>query len=224
MAIRAVFFRRCLAWLFGRPLEAGKRRDDRRQGPVGADAGRVMAALLVMACAGMVCAGTAAPARATAITKDIANAYYRNCMGQQDARITPDGQEALCSCTAARMTQKMTVEDVRIMGRNDQEGRKKLNYMLVNVYGPCMQYPVQDLVITQCLSDPKIDMMKLKRDRGELCECMGERTGEWFSTKGNALITKLLERDPNLTDPIGPIMESTDFKRAAYNGLLACTR
>lgn len=171
----------------------------------------------------LMAAGGTAPAGATAITKDIANAYYQNCMAQKDARITPEGQEALCSCTAARMTETMTVEDIQTMGRNDRQGREKLNDMLVNVYGPCMKYPVQDLVAAQCVSDPKIDMMNLRMDRGALCTCMGEQAGAWFSTKGNEMISRLLEMDPNLTDPIGPIMDSSDFKRASYNSLLACT-
>lgn len=165
---------------------------------------------------------TVTPAHATAITKDVANAYYQNCTAAQDPHMTQESQSALCACTAAKMQATMSVEDIQTMGRNDEQGRAMLNHMLTEVYGPCMQYPVQDLVSAQCMKDPKIDMMNLKTDRGQLCGCMAENTGQWFSTKGKDLIARLLLANPNMTDPVNPVMDSADFKRASYDSLVSC--
>lgn len=158
----------------------------------------------------------------TPINKDMANAYYENCVAKQDPRMTPDSQQGMCACTSVKMMEALTAEDIAVMGQNDQTGRNMLNKMLLDVYAPCMQYPVEDMVTASCLNDDKIDMMGLKMDRNKLCGCMAEKTGAWFSDSGRELMAELIAADPNITDPISPVIDSRAFKEASYDSLVAC--
>ena len=74
----------------------------------------------------------------TPITTEMSNAYYNSCMGARDQRMSNDAQDSLCTCTAMKMKEAMSVEDIRVMGQNDQDGRNMLNKMLLDVYVPCM--------------------------------------------------------------------------------------
>lgn len=158
----------------------------------------------------------------TPITKDAANAYYKNCKAQNDPRLRPETQEALCACTAVQMIEKMSVEEVQTMASNDQSGRISLNKMLVEVYAPCMNFPVQDMIADECMNDPKVDMAGLKMNKSVLCNCMGEKTGAWMATVGRSLMAQILTQNPNITDPIGPVMEDKSFRQQAYQNMMAC--
>lgn len=158
----------------------------------------------------------------TPITKDAANAYYRNCKAQSDPRLRPETQEELCACTAVQMMEKMSVQEVQTMSHNDQSGRMALNKMLVEVYAPCINFPVQDMISEECMNDPKVDMAGLKMDKAVLCDCMGEKTGAWMASAGKALMGQILAGNPNITDPIGPVMENKAFRQQAYENMMAC--
>lgn len=163
------------------------------------------------------------PAQAqTKITKEQANNYYFNCKSKPDPRMRPESQDAMCACTAAVLGESMTVEDIKIMSGDTLESRRALNKMLVEVYAPCMGFPVQDLVGMQCLDDPKIDKIGSNIPKEELCSCIAEKTASWFTLEGRALMRSVLLKTPNIVDPVGPIMETSTFKSQTYNSLIAC--
>ncbi len=158
----------------------------------------------------------------TVISKEMANAYYNSCLSKPDPRMKPETQAALCACTSAQMTEKMSVEDVQVMGQNNQAGRDKLNFMLINVYAPCMSFPVSDMVEDSCLKDEKISMMQLKGSRPALCHCMGTKTGTWFTGAGRQLMAEVLKKNQNISDPVSPVMDTPAFQKASYDNLVSC--
>jgi hypothetical protein len=161
-------------------------------------------------------------AKATEISKEAANAYFGQCMGARDERMTPETQEELCACTSAHMMGKLSAEEIQIMGENTSRGRAVLNKMLIEVYGPCMAGPVTDLVTGQCATDPRIALADQTVDRTVLCGCMTERTNEWFSTAGPQIMAQALLEQPYTGDPITPVAESKVFKDETYEIMLAC--
>ena len=169
----------------------------------------------------------AAPAAApsgghTPITDDMAKAYYANCAGKSDPHITPEGMKAMCSCTSDKMVQTMSVEDLKTLAQNDQAGRDMLNHMLLDVYAPCMNFPVQDMLEGQCLQDMKGKPLPAGADMGKICHCMATKTGSWFTTNGLDLMAQILKANPDITDPVGPVMEDASFKKASSDNLNSC--
>jgi hypothetical protein len=169
----------------------------------------------------------AAPAAApsgghTAITAQMAKAYYTNCAGKGDPHITPAGMKAMCSCTSDQMVKTMSVEDIKTLAQNDQAGRDMLNHMLLDVYAPCMNFPVQDMLEGQCLQDMKDKPLPPGADMGKICHCMAAKTGGWFTTNGRSLMAQVLKANPDITDPVGPVMEDASFKKASSDNLSSC--
>ncbi len=158
----------------------------------------------------------------THISDDMAKAYYANCASKSDPHITPEGMRAMCACTSDKMVQTMSVEDLKTLAQNDQAGRDMLNHMLLDVYAPCMNYPVQDMLEGQCQQDMKDKPLPPGMDMGKLCHCMATKTGAWFTTNGRDLMTQVLKANPNITDPVGPVMEDPSFKKASSDYLTAC--
>jgi hypothetical protein len=167
---------------------------------------------------------TPAVARATPISKATANAYYSNCMKQADPRLSPQNQQALCACTSSQMMQSLTMEDMQAMGQKTAAGNAALNKMLINVYAPCITYPVQDLLNSQCMSDPKVKAIGSAMNMGRLCGCMSKRTGDWYAVQGRALMAQILAQNPNVVDIITPVMQSKQFNDQAYANLRACLK
>lgn len=158
----------------------------------------------------------------TAIGGETANAYYQACMDRADERISLSAQESLCSCAAARMMVMMSVQELATMNPNPKHpGRQSYNKMLMNVYGPCMQHPVEDLLAAECERDRHIRAFSL-RDPGALCRCMAQRTGTTFEQSAPDIVRRLLFYIPDMEDPLGPIMNDGTFRQRAYDNLYAC--
>ena len=158
----------------------------------------------------------------TPVSKETANTYFGNCMAKRDPRMTTKSQEELCACTAAKMTEVMTMEDIKRMGQQTQEGIQSFNLMMTHVYMPCIGAPVHDLLMTECLADKKIDEQQFKIDKGDLCGCIAGKTGKWMADQGPAMMEIILKKNPHITDPIQPIMDSPDFRREQMDNLLRC--
>jgi len=160
----------------------------------------------------------------TAMSKEQANNYYASCKAKQDPRMSTPAQDAFCACTSVKMMEAMSVEDVQTMAGNDQAGRNALNKMLIDVYAPCMSYPVEELVGAKCYNDPKLGALGLKKSKEKICDCVGQKTAAWFVDEGRDLMRNVLAQNPNIFDPIDPVMESAAFKSQSYENMMHCMK
>ncbi len=161
-----------------------------------------------------VCLFTSLPSHATAVTKDMANKYYDNCMAQSDPRLSKDSQKSMCACTSAKMVESMSVEEIASM-----KGDKTIqNKVLLEVYAPCMSDPVRDMVKAECRTNPQVQGAKAT----EICDCMAKLTGDWYALSGRSLMAKALEANPDAVDPTAAIQDSAEFKSEAMKNLQSC--
>lgn len=156
----------------------------------------------------------------TKINDETAKAYYDSCMGARDRRMSREAQDSLCECTSKKMQEKMSVEDVRTMGQNDQDGRLMLNKMMLDVYAPCMQEPLSELVHDRCMTEDR--MSAPYTHKADLCACIGEKTGEWFTTGGRDLMAGVLEKNPNISDPFNPVLQTDAFTNVMLDNMISC--
>lgn len=158
----------------------------------------------------------------TPVSNEEAVNYYNSCKQKADPRMRPETHDAFCACTAEKIMQNMSVEEVRTMGEQSQAGRDMLNKMLVDVYAPCMNYPVTDLVEAKCLSNKNLDVTGVKTPKDTICFCTATKTAEWFVQEGRTLMKSVLMKNPNIMDPIEPVMESRAFKSQSYSNMISC--
>lgn len=151
----------------------------------------------------------------TAINDDMARNYYQNCIKKEDQRLTKGGQDIFCQCTAHQLKKHMYVEDMVILARQDGLARAALNKIMLAVYAPCMEFPVRDLLYTGCTAngqnvDPRI------------CQCIADRMGEYTAITAQNTLRDILKANPNITDPMAPIINSTAFKNREQSVVLTC--
>lgn len=157
---------------------------------------------------------------ATPITKDVANSYFQNCKAQPSQGMSDASQEFLCACTAAKMMESMSVEDVKAMSQQNQSGRNAMNNMLINVYAPCMSAPAKEFHYQACIENPQTKL--LGRNPQALCGCMAEEVASYLTTNGPQIFREILSRDPNIVDPMSALMNDTKFQQYAQGKLMGC--
>lgn len=157
----------------------------------------------------------------TPITPEMGTAYFNNCIKQPSAQpMSPQSQQALCACTAAHMTQFFTREDVQAMGNPDPAvARPAYNKMMVNVYAPCMEAPTYEHYYNTCKNNP--DTLKAG-DPDKICPCLAGEIAAHMKANGSAVFARLLQRDPNMMDPMAGLLADSEFNDFAQSKLAAC--
>lgn len=158
----------------------------------------------------------------TPISQDMAKKYYENCGARPDSlnAMTPESKNMLCTCTAAQLMKSMTVEDIKIMGGNDQSARNALNKMLINVYAPCMEFPARDLVYGNCVGNAQLKAAA-SNIQG-LCGCVAGEAAQYIAANGPSIMKQEIAKNPNVTDPLAPLMESAEFTQASQSFTMKC--
>jgi len=159
---------------------------------------------------------------ANPVSAAYANEFYARCMSTRDRRMRAASQEDLCSCSAARMMETMSAEEIERAAAPDDTGRAMFTKLMTTVYAPCFSQPVRDQIAAVCMKNDQVTAIGSRMDRAALCGCTAERTGAWYDVQSHNLMLALLADHPELSDPFDPIMENWYLKRASYNSLRTC--
>lgn len=159
----------------------------------------------------------------TPVSKETANTYFTNCVKQPPMeQFTQEGQNMFCACTAARMTQFYTMEDMAAAtGTDPVTARPAYNKMIALIYAPCMEIPVREHYYNTCMNNP--DSARY-RDRKGTCFCLGNTMGTHFKLRGEELFTQILTYNPNITDPMAAALTDPSVQTLAQEKLLSCLK
>lgn len=166
--------------------------------------------------------GFAFPAQATPVSKEMANQYYSNCLQQPSNGMSEQTKQYMCACTAAKMQQGMTVEDIKTMAQQSQAGRNATNKMIISVYAPCIEYPARDHYYTTCMTNPQTKALS-KNPQG-LCACLGNQVATYLKQNAQKEFTRILSKTPNITDPMAALTGDSKFTQFAQSKLTACVK
>jgi len=177
-----------------------------------------MRALLLMGLALLM----SGPAYATTITKDMANAYFQDCASKPAQGMSADNHKLMCACTAAKMMESMSVEDIKGMSVGDQNSRYILNRMIVDVYAPCIDFPAREHYYNTCISNP--DTLKMTRNPQKVCGCLGDEMASYLKANSQNVFRDILSRNPNAQDPMSALTSDENFQGFAQKKLVGCLR
>lgn len=144
-------------------------------------------------------------------------------MASDDIRMSDEAQEALCGCASAKMMSQMTQEEIDNMSLRPGLGRELYDKMLIYVYGPCMQIPVEDQFHKECMKDPTVKEFRLNNS-DSLCRCVGRRAGKLLADDGPVYLEEILRLDPKTLDAYDAILKNASFRMKAYNYVYDCLR
>lgn len=159
----------------------------------------------------------------TPVTKESANTYYNSCVNQPPSMpFMGNGQQLMCACQAARMTQFFTMEDMRaMMAKDPAVARPAYNKMILHVYAPCMGEPTRAYHYNSCMSNPQIT--SLGNPEG-LCLCAANALADYMMLNGTNLLAGVLARDPNVTDPNAALFNDPSFQTLAVKKTTECLK
>jgi hypothetical protein len=158
----------------------------------------------------------------TPVSKDQANSYFNNCVqtaSKTEQRFSPDAQQMFCACTAARLTQFFSIEDMATMtDTTNPRARDAMNKMIVNIYAPCMEFPAQEYHMTQCMANPQVS--RLPGNPQQLCQCASNGVAQHLKTNGAQMFQEILTRNPMIEDPMQALYDDPQFRSFAHTKLL----
>lgn len=160
----------------------------------------------------------------TPVPKDKANEYFSHCVQSSAAteqRFSPEAQQNFCACTAARLTQFFTIEDMQTMtDTTNPNSRLAMNKMIINIYAPCMEIPMKEYHYAQCIANPQT--AQLSQNPQALCQCAAEQLGIQMKVYGSQLFEELLARNPLNEDPMMAIYNDPSFQTLAQKKTIGC--
>ncbi len=158
----------------------------------------------------------------TPVPQDKANVYYQSCASQPSQFSSQESQNIFCACTAARMTQFYSMEDMKNATSQDPAiARPAYNKMLIDVYAPCMDTPTFEYYHKTCITNP--DTAKYG-DPQKICNCLAEQMAIHMRGSGPQIFRDILARDPNILDPQAALFSDPAFNTFAQKKLLTCVR
>jgi hypothetical protein len=127
----------------------------------------------------------------TPITNEMADKYFGSCveLAKKEGTMTSENTKRYCACTAMNMQKSMAQEDLTDLSGTGVKQRTALNKMLIDVNGPCMHYPVQDLLNNKCMIDVK---------NKQVCSCLSTKMGIYMAEISKKMMPELLADNPNL--------------------------
>ncbi len=156
----------------------------------------------------------------TPVSKDIANQFFEDCVTKENAIFTGDSQEMFCACTSAKITEEMSMEEIRTMFEDTPEGQDMRNLMLIRIYTPCMEFPIHDLVYKSCMGDKNL-RSGLKKPRST-CECMGSEMAAFVVERAPASIIRELRLNPQNLDPMGSFLNGKSYNTQTLSVQQTC--
>lgn len=160
----------------------------------------------------------------TPVSKETANKYFDNCLKSTPPTqsISQNSQQMLCACTAARLTQFFTMEDMTTMTGSDPSlARIAYNKMLIDIYAPCMEAPTREFHYNACITDPNTARYG---QPDKICPCLANALGDHLKVHGPEIFRGILSRDPNVMDPMAALSNDPSFQQFAQTKLMSCLK
>lgn len=158
--------------------------------------------------------------------ESVAKRYNENCLKKKSEIVKGDDLRMLCACTASKMQEKMTIEEIQTMTQDTPEGQVQRNRMVIDVYAPCMEYPSRALLMNQCAAY----QANLKKTQGGLaingeaiCGCLAQNMAAYVAVNAQPVLAQKLAANPNDMDPLSEFLNSPEYQsqvNATFNGCI----
>jgi hypothetical protein len=139
--------------------------------------------------------------------EEFANGFFRDCIRQDHPILRGGHLEMFCGCTSAKITETMTLKEMKATKRDSEHGQFQRNRMLMFVYAPCLAYPVREMTIEQCLGNK--DTLK---DSTGTCTCAGDKISEYILIESPKVIERMISYNKLSGDPISQFLESAELE------------
>lgn len=144
---------------------------------------------------------------------DYANQFYSDCTKSNQDKSLKDYVTAQCACTAAKMSEFMSLKDMQTLYTKTKDGDFQQGRVMLLAYIPCLYDSVNDFVYDNCINDKEIRKNLIHEKK--YCECYGRGMGDYVASKGPNLVpgfaaTRFLS-EKSVPNPFGHIVTGEPF-------------
>jgi len=151
----------------------------------------------------------------TPVSKAQAQKFYEACATNRDERMSTKTQDAFCQCSARGYYKHITQEDLTDLRTDDQRQRNAMNKLALELYAPCMEHPIRDMVYNKCTKDAYQAGQKI-------CRCMATKMANYTATRAQAELATILKNNPNVSDPLHAITHSKAYEAQEKRIVMQC--
>ena len=141
------------------------------------------------------------PATATVM----GNRYYQTCMNEETFTLRDDEKEILCACSAANMSEHLSVEEFKQLDKETTAGRNARGKAIAYGYTPCINYMLENKTKRDCLSSATLDNILTKKGKKRICKCTSEHYLNFFSKEGSNIMLQEILYEPLTLNPLEPV-------------------
>lgn len=152
--------------------------------------------------------------------KQFANQYYKNCLTKENPVLQKDSHKLFCACTSAKISETLTMEDMKILMETTPEGQEQRDRITLLVYVPCMEHPAHDLIYSNCVNDPGVK--KSFRRAPKVCGCLADgMTAYWLKNGEKIVMAEGLKQGASL-DPLVRFFNSPAYQEQSQYFTKTC--
>ena len=152
----------------------------------------------------------------TPVTDAQTQKFYETCSQNRDARMSVDTQNTFCKCSSIGYKNNITQEDLQDLAKGiGQDARNAMNKLVLELYAPCMEFPIRDMVFNKCTKDAF-------QAGKQLCSCMATKMARYVSERGKGELATILNANPNVYDPLDAITSSAAYATQEKRIVLQC--
>ena len=141
--------------------------------------------------------------------KEMANIYYKKCLGTESLAFDKQEKETLCACTSAHLGPTLTASEFKNLYKDNLKGKDARGKVIAYAYTECMDYVLKSKLYNDCMVSPTL--RKVVRGKKEICECSAERYISIINKDASYIIMEALKHQPMTLNPLEHYFTTTNY-------------
>jgi hypothetical protein len=133
-------------------------------------------------------------------SKFMATRYYNGCIKSENITMTPQEKEFLCTCSAAKASQILLVDEFKVLNERTKAGRNARGKFLAYAYAPCMPYVMEKVLTSDCKKSKLVQDIVVGKN--SICKCASNNYKHYIKTNKVTVLDKALHKYPRTLDPL----------------------
>ncbi len=157
------------------------------------------------------------PTTRTPITPQIAQTYYQQClMAPSNPPLSASTRDIFCQCTAMYVQKNISYEEMGLANQASATGHAIQQKILLQVYAPCMEFPVRELIQGECAANQALAAQP------HICPCVSKNMAKYTAQSAQANLGAMLKTGQALGDPMNALLDSPEYQKAQQDVAMKC--
>lgn len=152
---------------------------------------------------------------------DYAKDYYNSCMNREHNVYTKEQQELACTCTAAKMSESLSLKQLQTLQKDNMEGKDARDTFLAYSYAPCMKHVIKEVIRADCFQSEPVK--RVVSGKSAVCQCAVDQLDKLVGEMMPSIIIDIVREYPMTLDPMEYYFISEDYARQSRGYFSSCT-